>query len=65
MPDKLQNLTSYFSEFGLIRFRLQVEIEYFIALCQVPLTGLEDLEEKTFENLRAIYKNFDGNEAQR
>lgn len=53
-----KSLTTYFSEFGLIKYRVQVEIEYFIALCRIPLPGLEDITENDFEKLRAIYRDF-------
>ena len=61
--DKLKNLSPYFSEFGLIRYRLLVEIEYFIALCQLPLPQLKDFRPDEVETLRLIYRNFGSNEA--
>ncbi|WP_017731610.1 adenylosuccinate lyase [Nafulsella turpanensis] len=61
--DKLKNLSPYFSEFGLIHYRLLVEVEYFIALCQLPLPQLEGFRPEEFETLRLIYKNFGSNEA--
>lgn len=60
---KVKGLAPYFSEFGLIRYRVQVEVEYFIALCQLPLPQLEEFRPEEFENLRLIYKNFGLNEA--
>jgi len=45
----------YFSEYALIKFRLQVEIEYFIALCELPLQQLRDFRISDFEEIRAIY----------
>ena len=51
-------LRQYFSEYGLIKYRLQVEIEYFIALCKLPLAGLEGVHEDKFEALREIYLSF-------
>ncbi|MCC9167135.1 adenylosuccinate lyase [Pontibacter harenae] len=51
-------LAGYFSEFGLIRYRVLVEVEYFIALCELPLPQLESIQPATFPALRAIYENF-------
>ena len=51
-------LDEYFSEFALIRFRTQVEIEYFIALCEIPLPQLAEVDESMFEPLRDIYRHF-------
>ncbi|MDX1904890.1 MAG: adenylosuccinate lyase [Thermonemataceae bacterium] len=53
-----KDLGIYFSEFALIRYRVQVEIEYFIALCELPLPQLRDFDKKLFPSLRNIYKNF-------
>lgn len=58
-------LAPYFSEMGLIRYRVKVEIEYFIALCRLPLPQLEGVEENVFPSLRAIYENFTENDALR
>ncbi len=52
------SLNQYFSEFALIRYRLQVEVEYFIALCKLPLPQLRDLDSRWFPILRNVYKNF-------
>lgn len=52
------DLSPYLSEFGLIRYRVLVEIEYFIALCQLPLPQLESLGKQDFSALRGIYENF-------
>ena len=57
-------LYPYFSEFGLIRYRVMVELEYFIALCELPLPQLEKVDKSCFEKLRAIYKNFTVEDAQ-
>ena len=57
-------LTHYFSEFGLIKYRVQVEIEYFIALCRLPLPGLESVDESKFAELRSVYQNFNQEDAQ-
>lgn len=51
-------LDEYFSEYALIRYRVRVEIEYFIALCEIPLPQLEGIDKKVFPRLRKIYKNF-------
>jgi adenylosuccinate lyase len=58
-------LELYFSEFALIRYRILVEIEYFIALCRLPLPQLEGIGEETFETLRDIYRNFTEEDARR
>lgn len=55
---KCEKLDRYFSEFALIRYRVKVEVEYFIALCEIPLPQLESVEHSTFEALRDIYRNF-------
>ncbi|WP_347156387.1 adenylosuccinate lyase [Pontibacter chitinilyticus] len=51
-------LATYFSEFGLIRYRVLVEVEYFIALCQLPLPQLQNVDPALFPQLRAIYQHF-------
>ncbi|MEO8933338.1 MAG: adenylosuccinate lyase, partial [Xanthomarina sp.] len=56
--DKVNELAPYFSEEALIKYRVQVEIEYFIALCEQPLPQLKAFNADLFEKLRAIYKNF-------
>ncbi|MFV9691373.1 MAG: adenylosuccinate lyase [Desulfobacteria bacterium] len=53
-----ERLADYFSEGALIRYRVLVEVEYFIALCELPLPQLENLDKKMFESLRLIYKGF-------
>lgn len=55
---KVNALGNYFSEEALIKYRVLVEIEYFIALCEIPLPQLESVSNSVFEDLRAIYKNF-------
>ena len=50
-------LREYFSEYALIRYRVRVEIEYFIALCEIPLPQLADFDHGKFEMLRDIYRN--------
>jgi len=54
---KLNELDLYFSEFGLIKYRLMVEIEYFIALCDIPLPQLSDFKKGNYKELRAIYED--------
>ena len=56
---KIVGLAPYFSEYALIRFRLMVEIEYFIALCQIPLPQLKKFPANKFAILKKIYENFD------
>ena len=51
-------LDEYFSEYALIRYRILVEVEYFIALCRIPLPQLAPIREKNFADLRDIYRNF-------
>ena len=49
-----EQLREYFSEYALIRYRVRVEIEYFIALCEIPLPQLADFDRTKFEVLREI-----------
>ena len=56
--NKVNELAPYFSEEALIKYRVQVEIEYFIALCEQPLPQLKTFNSNLFEDLRNIYKNF-------
>lgn len=62
---KTEPLQEYFSEFALIRYRLRVEIEYFIALCELPLPQLATFPTDMFPRLRALYKDFTVADAQR
>lgn len=62
---KVDELTNYFSEYALIRYRVQVEIEYFIALCELPLPQLNNIEKKIFPVLRSIYTSFSVADAQK
>ncbi len=55
---KCERLDEYFSEYALIRYRVKVEIEYFIALCELPLPALADVDHALFPSLRAIYEDF-------
>ncbi|MBN2487360.1 MAG: adenylosuccinate lyase [Bacteroidales bacterium] len=56
--NKTEELSSYFSEFGLIKYRVRVEIEYFIALCMFKLPQLSGFDKNNFDALRNIYTNF-------
>ncbi|MXV51203.1 adenylosuccinate lyase [Pedobacter sp. HMF7647] len=58
-------LASYFSEAALIEFRVYVEIEYFIALCELPLPQLKDFDKSKFADLRRIYERFHQDDAER
>ncbi|UBM57721.1 adenylosuccinate lyase [Marinilongibacter aquaticus] len=51
-------LAPYFSEFGLIHYRVRVEIEYFIALCEMPLEQLKDFNKSLYPAIRGVYENF-------
>ena len=62
---KTESLAEYFSEFALIRYRIRVEIEYFIALCELPLPQLQGFDKSLFPQLRAVYQNFSEHDAQR
>jgi len=61
--NKTESLAPYFSEEALIKYRVQVEIEYFIALCEIPLPQLKDFDLNLFGDLRDIYKNFSSENA--
>ena len=60
---KTSSLSKFFSEEALIKYRVLVEIEYFIALCEIPLPQLKDVNPNLFESLRDIYKNFSTEDA--
>ena len=62
---KTEPLADYFSEYALIRYRVRVEIEYFIALCELPLPQLSDFNHDLFDELRKIYLDFTPADAQR
>lgn len=62
---KAEPLADYFSEYALIRYRVRVEIEYFITLCELPLPQLQNFDHSLFERLRNIYRDFTVVEAQR
>lgn len=61
---KTAPLRAYFSEFALIKYRVHVEVEYFIALCELPLPQLKDFNHDLFQDLRAIVGNFSLEDAQ-
>ena len=63
--NKVDELDRYFSEFGLIKYRLMVEVEYFIALCEIPLPQLSDLQKDDYQQLRSIYEEFDISDAEK
>lgn len=62
---KTESLDAFFSEFALIRYRVKVEVEYFIALCELPLPQLSSVPVDVFDTLRAIYSDFSLEDAQR
>lgn len=62
---KVDRLGDYFSEYALIRYRVQVEIEYFIALCELPLPQLVDFDKGHYADLRKIYQDFSVQDAER
>ncbi|MFL2569651.1 MAG: adenylosuccinate lyase [Flavobacteriales bacterium] len=61
---KTKELSSYYSEAALIKYRLRVEVEYFISLCELPLPQLENFDGKLYESLRKIYLEFSDDDAQ-
>lgn len=63
--NKVDELGRFFSEFGLIRYRVLVEIEYFIALCELPLPQVKDIDKKVYKELRSIYESFSTEDAQK
>ncbi len=60
---KTKSLSAYFSEEALIKYRIQIEIEYFIGLCELPLPQLVDFNPSLFEELRSIYLHFTSDDA--
>jgi adenylosuccinate lyase len=62
---KTEALAAYFSEYALIKYRVQVEVEYFITLCELPLPQLASFDHSLFGALRDIYRNFSEQDAQR
>ncbi|MCQ2218561.1 MAG: adenylosuccinate lyase, partial [Paludibacteraceae bacterium] len=63
--NKTEELASYFSEYALIRYRVLVEVEYFIALCDIPLKNLSSIDKKIYGSLRKIYEDFTTADAQK
>ncbi len=61
--DKTKSLVPYFSEEALIKYRVRVEIEYFISLCKIPLPQLKNINSEIFAELRSIYENFSNEDA--
>lgn len=62
---KVENLDKYFSEYALIKYRVKVEIEYFISLCEIPLPQLANIDKNQFNSLRNIYTGFSLDDAKR
>ena len=62
---KTEKLSQYFSEYALIKYRVKVEIEYFITLCEIPLPQLKNFDKTLFNQLRDIYKDFTIDDAER
>ncbi len=62
---KTEPLAAFFSEYSLVRYRVRVEIEYFITLCELPLPQLQDFDHSLFEPMRDIYRNFTVEDAAR
>jgi adenylosuccinate lyase len=63
--NKITKLANYFSEEALIKYRVRVEVEYFIALCEIPLPQLADFKADLFKDLRKIYTDFSTEDAQK
>ena len=63
--NKTEQLSQYFSEYALIKYRVLIEVEYFIALCEYPLPQLKPIDKNVYKNLRKIYRSFDTTDAQR
>jgi adenylosuccinate lyase len=62
---KVSELSIYFSEHGLIKNRVLVEVEYFISLCEIPLSHLKEIDNSYFPKLRSLYKNFSNQDSLR
>ena len=62
---KTEPLAEDYSEYALIRYRIRIEVEYFIALCEIPLPQLRSFDKSKYEDLRALYKNYDLSAAER
>jgi adenylosuccinate lyase len=63
--NKVSALAPYFSEYGLMRYRVMIEVEYFIALCALPLPQLEKVHVSLADELRTIYQQFSEADANR
>ena len=63
--NKISSLSAYFSEEALIKYRVRIEIEYFIALCEIPLPQLKEFDRDLFPELRKIYTDFTPEDAQK
>jgi len=62
---KTAPLAEYYSEYALIRYRIRIEVEYFISLCEIPLPQLQSFNKSKYEDLRALYRNYDISAAER
>jgi adenylosuccinate lyase len=62
---QIENLYPYFSEYGLIKYRIMIEVEYFIALCELPLPQLENIDKSCYDKLRNLYRYFCIDDAKR
>jgi adenylosuccinate lyase len=62
---QVEPLAPYFSELGLIRYRIRIEVEYFIALCELPLPQLSGFDKSLYDQLRDLYQNFTETDALR
>lgn len=63
--NKTEKLADYFSEYALVKYRVRVEVEYFIALCELPLPQLKNIDKKVFPKLQSIVDNFSEEDASR
>ena len=63
--EKVNELSGYFSEYALIKYRLLIEVEYFIALCEIPLPQLKGINPSSFIELRRLYNDFSPEEAEK
>lgn len=63
--NQVAHIAKYFSEYGLIKYRVHVEIEYFISLCELPLPQLQEFSQDIFDDLRNIYTSFSETDASR
>ena len=62
---KTDPLAGYYSEYALIRYRIRVEVEYFIALCDIPLPQLQSFDRSKYDLLRAVYRDYGVSDAER